>query len=232
MRPPLIFISGWGTTGAVWEPVLEILGQCGPISIFSWDQWFQEDNSPKKHLESATQAALLVGWSLGGLLALQAAFSVPERVAGLCLISTTARMLEDRDYVGVPEKVLKAMQVQFKRNPRGVMENFAENCFYPEKKPDLSRSFIEMAQSFPHGIMNRGLRFLKETDLRHRLSHIEGPVLLLHGIKDAIIPVEQGRYLEALLNNATLAISCGGHGLPFTHASWLTRQIHDFYAQL
>ena len=232
MSQPLIFISGWGTTDAVWKPVLDLWGRCQPVSMFSWAQCLQEENPLNLHLEAATEAAIVVGWSLGSLLALQAALSRPEKVAGLCLISPTSRMIEDEAYVGVPEKVLKAMLVQFKRKPLAVMENFAENCFYPRKKPVFCSLFMDMAQSFPHESMNRGLRFLKETDLRARLSHVEAPVLLLHGREDAIIPVEQGRHLEAHLNKATLAVASGGHGLPLTHPFWLARKISDFYDQL
>jgi pimeloyl-[acyl-carrier protein] methyl ester esterase len=229
VKRPLFFISGWGATEKVWDPLLKDLGNDFPPFRISWHECLKNGNLLEKSVKMSSHAVVLVGWSLGGLIALQTAVSMPQKVSGLCLISATSRMVEDDNYAGVPEKALKAMVLKFKRKPGVVIEDFSENCFHPQSDQALRNLFGDMAESFTHQSMTQGLGFLKETDLRSSLPEIEVPTLILHGENDRIIPTGQAHFLGNRVPNSSLAIlEDAGHALPLTHPSWLAGQIKVF----
>lgn len=229
MTCPLFFISGWGTTEKVWDPLLKGLGNDFFADCFSWHECLETDNPLEESLKKSSDATVLVGWSLGALIALRTAVSMPKKVSGLCLISATSRMVEEDHYEGISEKALKAMILKFKRKPDAVVEDFSKNCFQPRNDPALRRFFREMAGSFAPQSMRGGLDFLKETDLRSRLPEIGLPTLILHGEKDCIIPVAHARFLDRRIRSSSLAIQKdAGHALPLTHSLWLAEHIKVF----
>ena len=86
-RPLLVLLHGWGSTAAVWQPVLEQLqdrfecylpelpGHGG--STFTATQL---ESLAQQILESVHRPAIWLGWSLGALIAMQAAGLTPGEV--------------------------------------------------------------------------------------------------------------------------------------------------------
>ena len=63
---------------------------------------------------AGSDRAALIGDTEGGPIAMLFAATFPERVAGLALINTFARMLRDEDYpIGVPEDVIPRMRAWY-----------------------------------------------------------------------------------------------------------------------
>jgi pimeloyl-ACP methyl ester carboxylesterase/class 3 adenylate cyclase len=63
---------------------------------------------------AGSERAALIGDSEGGPMAMLFAATFPERVAGLALINTFARILRDHDYpIGIPEAVIPRMRAWY-----------------------------------------------------------------------------------------------------------------------
>ena len=74
-----------------------------------------------------------------------------------------------------------------------------------------------------------GLRMLRETDLRASLPHIVQPVLILHGARDDVVPIEAGEYLQRTLPCARLEVFAGtAHALPVAQPRRTARRIMEF----
>jgi pimeloyl-ACP methyl ester carboxylesterase len=71
---------------------------------------------------------------------------------------------------------------------------------------------------------------LLEKDLRPDLAKIDRPTLILHGTKDASIPLEiSGRRLAAGIRGAELKVYEGApHGLFVTHLDQVNRDLEAF----
>lgn len=152
--------------------------------------------------------------SLGSMFALRAA-AESARVKALVLFSPFARFAADVDYSGQPERNIRAMQLQLRRDPSGLLDNFITAVYRPEAPPMTNWS--ELRPAIP--ALKAGLQALMEEDVRAILPQVRCPVLILQGSEDAISGDGQAEYLAARLPMAKMETIEGvGHALPLTSA--------------
>lgn len=236
----LIFISGWATDASCWEPVIGEI-DCH-ISHHHVDWWKCLNNAAEKNalyqlLRKEKAGAIIVGWSLGALMALEGVAFRPEGVKALVLVSGTSRMTSSGSYPGVNLRELNAMRARLRRSPRAVIEAFGRLCIGDQQEfsietDEFLEKFVDRAERLDVASLAEGLRYLKERDLRPILPEIQVPVHLLHGDCDRIIPVECARYMEKVIPEARLDIVHGGsHALLYTAynrvAGLITGSIRD-----
>ena len=108
-------------------------------------------------------------------------------------------------------RTVEQMLVRLEREPAALLADFYARCGAP---PD---------SRWPGAIdadgLRRDLQLLQESVLE--LSAIPGTaqVLILHGSRDRVVPVERAEELREMLPNSALAIVAeAGHALPLTHA--------------
>jgi 2-succinyl-6-hydroxy-2,4-cyclohexadiene-1-carboxylate synthase len=89
----VVFIPGFMQRGDAWRPVAELLPERYPSSLLDHREHTFEGRL-REIAEAAVgpdaSGAVLVGYSLGGRLALRAVLREPARYAGLVIVSTTA----------------------------------------------------------------------------------------------------------------------------------------------
>ena len=86
MAAPVLFIPGFMQPAAAWAPVAERLDP--PTTLLDHREHSFEGRLDE--IAAAGAQALLVGYSLGGRLALRAALRDPGRYAGLVTVGVTA----------------------------------------------------------------------------------------------------------------------------------------------
>ncbi len=144
-------------------------------------------------LDDLPQGSWLLGWSLGGLIAMQAALREPDRFAGLLLIAATPSLIQRPHWPhAVEPAMLKAMAVELAGDPEPVVQRFLalEMHGAVNARSDLKRL---RERAFQHGYPARqalmaGLNHLAETDLTGQLSQLALPVRLLGGRRDRLVP--------------------------------------------
>jgi len=212
----VILVSGWGTGHEVWEPVASKLPRYDVACVPWWD-CLESD-------EFAEPGAVVGGWSLGALVALRAARSVP--VAGLVLVSGTARFTSDDGYAGADPRALRAMAMWLGRQPERVLADFAALCTHDAA---FQESFTERALSIGVERLAAGLACLGETDLRARLGEITVPTLVIHGEADAVIPLASARtVVEGLPDAREVVLPGAPHALPHASPGRLVDEIGRF----
>jgi len=170
----------------------------------------------------------LVGWSMGGYVALQLALTQPGRIGRLVLISTSAqadlpgrsrlRRLEDR-------QVLKAGL-----SPEWCREQLAQVANLERAEPDfLSELCIRNARLTPQMLLAQTRACSTRPDLRNKLSRIEMPVLVVGGGDDSLIPpAHQAEIAEHVPRAQLRILDAAAHCAPFELPQQVNALIADF----
>ena len=202
-------LNGWAASGHAWD-------LCGfmqrpapdgrPPLLVSYTE--QLDGVPESVFAQGGRF-ILVGWSMGGSSALRLACRNPEQVAGLVLVATTPRMMEDREtgWKGMSPRRLEALR-------KGLELTHGQGFFgIPDGKPN------PYMEDTPENL-ERGLAYLLETDVRADAERVFGngcdfPVHIFQCEHDGIVRSSNASWLKEVFPGATLAILEGGeHALP------------------
>ena len=112
-------------------------------------------------------------------------------------------------------RMVEQMIARLEREPAALLADFYARCGVP---PDS-----RWPESIDADGLHRDLQLLQESVLELAAIPAAAQVLILHGSRDRVVPVERAEELRELLPNSALAIVAeAGHALPLTHvrACW------------
>lgn len=226
--PDLVLLHGWGLHGGVFSPMLPALTKRFRVTAldlpghgFSAFVPFGElDDIVAELVVHIPPQSLVAGWSLGGLLAQRIAVRHPDRVRALALISTTPSFVQRPDWPhAMKEEALAGFAAGLRTDLGPTLKTFvALNALgSPEARPAMRALAEEMlARGAPEiSALVNGLALLRATDLRPDAGRIEAHTVVVHGGRDALTPVEAGRWLAAHLPRAELLEIPEAAHLPF-----------------
>jgi len=218
----LVFFHGWGASGRVWERQAAAFGDRMPVLTPTapvWEEgWFSE------YLGGLDlQACLLVGWSLGGMLLLEALSRLTDPPPNRLVLVGVAPVFTRRpDYPwGQPPGVVRAMRralmenTKNTKNPPQVRAEFAEQCLAPGEAALVSQAREAFAVPAAAGTLAAGLDYLLQRDLRPLLPRLPAGAVVIQGQADRIVDPAQGRLLQEHLPEARLQLLPGAGHLPF-----------------
>jgi pimeloyl-ACP methyl ester carboxylesterase len=197
------WISGWGERPDVFRPAAAAADVAGTSTFTAALDFFSEngeaEGSPPSResraladvLRAAGSAEILVGSSLGGMLALETAAYFPDCVRAVLLVSS-ATCFTDRAgeappwswWDPHPAENLERFRAQLRRAPFPALVAFGRSC-------GLSREEARESARWAVGFETRleaGLEYLLERDLTGDLERVRVPVGVLHGTADRVIP--------------------------------------------
>lgn len=229
----LVFISGWGTDSSIFKVISERL-KTHSIHIEWWDclSSNEDSNALCMELKLSDNPVVIVGWSLGGLIALSTTIRYQKKISGLFLISTTPRMVEDEDYCGVGKNVIKAMIHKLNRNSiETLLKDFFSLCV--DNDNNSISNLLRNAVKIEKERLLSGLLYLQNTDIRNELGKIKLPVKLIHGKKDRVVSIKNGIYLSENLPLSEIKIlQEAGHLFFLKNPLFLVDEISDFINEL
>jgi pimeloyl-ACP methyl ester carboxylesterase len=170
--------------------------------------------------ECTLEEAVLAGSSMGGAIALRIALTRPEKVAGLVLVGTGARLR-------VSEEILEGTG-QESTFPRTVDQiiNWSYSSETPKRLKELAgRRMKQTRFTVLHGDFLACDRF----DVISMLDKIRKPALIICGQDDRMTPIKYSRFLAEKLAGAELIeVPQAGHMVMLEQPVRVTESISAF----
>jgi proline iminopeptidase len=190
-------------------------------SLWNLEQWADDVHAFCAAL--GIERPFVLGWSFGGIVAQLYAARHPEEPAGLVLLSTAARMVQERaeaafERVGGPEARDLFRRMSIDRDP-DVFEDYMRVCM-PLYTVRRDPEYLRVHETRPIIRQEVTEHFIDEgdaMDLRPELERIVCPTLIINGRHDPITPPECSDEIEAALVNASVTHVVGersSHDVP------------------
>lgn len=169
--------------------------------------------------------------SEGGPIAMLFAATFPERVSSLCLYGTFVRLLWAADFPpGAPPEVADEFAKWLVEN-WGSGESVGVPIQYIPDSAELRRSLgrYERSACTPAQV-GEIMRNNFSIDVRHLLSTISAPTLVLHMKGDPLVSVGQSEFMAQHIPTARLRVGDGDFHMSWDtgRMKWLLDQIADF----
>ena len=224
----ILFHHGIGSTSGIWSQWFPILADRFRLvrfdlsghgrsraraagSVISLDVFADEIFAVADAAEVETFH--LVGESIGGTIALNAAIRRPERILTLT-VSNGAHLGSSIEAVHDWRQTIEALGMPV-WSKRMMHHRFFDGAIGPEMWQWFER---EQANVSPDCVLE-ALAVLVGTDLSPLLNTLNLPVLLMHGDPSPFIPISLMADLKSKLPDSRLKIfPHARHGLPFSHA--------------
>ena len=170
--------------------------------------------------EALPAGCTLCGWSLGALLALQAAALAPQRVARLVLCGATPSFV-DRDGwpQAQPATLLDSFDAALADDAAATLKRFIALFNQGDRQARAITRTLTRALaadgSADNATLARGLDWLRRVDLRATVKTIAQPMLVIHGDADPLMPLAAAQWLADALPQAQLTVFGGAAHAPF-----------------
>lgn len=225
----LVWLPGWGMPSAVFTPLVEALSDRYTFHLVELAdggyagegrQW--ECTYLAKKIVEQVPPAIWFGWSMGGIIALQAAL-INRQILGLVLLATTPSFVRSERWVhGLPLSQLMQFSYELKVNPMRTCQRFNALCSLGSKQAQCERLYLNhltKQYEISTDILDAGLRLLMNTDLSRDIQAIEVPSLWLGGQHDRLIAPSGVEAAAAMMKNSQVTLLSGTAHIPFIGCS-------------
>jgi pimeloyl-[acyl-carrier protein] methyl ester esterase len=244
--PDLVLLHGWGLNLRVWDGLVRELASSFRIITVDLPGHGRSGWNPKARTPAeqawqvhATLASLsnrysLLGWSLGGQIALDLAAAVPGSVERLVLVATTPRFVASADWpYGMPATALERMATQLRTNYKRTVSEFLElqvrgSAASEKVLADLNASLFTHGESHPKALVT-DLATLENSDLRPMLNLVRTPTLVISGQYDRVtLPAASRALADALPDAKYVEIRRAAHAPFLSHTAEFATLVAGF----
>ncbi len=239
---PILFLHGWGMSSRVWKYqvghfsekfktiTLDLRGhgESSPSDDYTFDTLAGD---VKEFTEGLSLGPVsLVGWSIGGSVAIKVASIYPEILHSLILVSTTPKFVSSEDFpYGQPEAMLKRLAKQIDRDVNKAMVEFCSLMFNEEGITEEVWETVATKEWPAKETLNGYLKTLSESDLRENLKNINVPTLIVHGMLDRISFHEAAVFMADRIKRVRLETHHDeGHAPFLTRPDWFNTELEGF----
>lgn len=219
----LVLLHGWGFSGELFAELVQKYQHLYQISLIDLpghgksptvsgglQQWADAV------IEVLPENPILLGWSLGGLLAIDIADRIT--VSSVILVASSPKFVQTDDWIyGIPAAHFAQFSQHLNRDlSKGIKRFVSLQTKNKTKLAELNRA-IEKYPADIHSL-NQGLEILLNTDLTTELKRLNAPVKVILGEFDTFVPIKIRQWYQRYqIKTVTMKT---GH-LPFIEAEFI-----------
>jgi malonyl-CoA O-methyltransferase len=239
-KETIVLLHGWGCDSNSWQPISESLQSLGEVLSIDLPGFGKKDVLNDFALDSIVELiaaqipnhSVLIGWSLGGMLAVQIAARYPSKVSRLITLATNVKFVVSDDYAcAMPQEVNSRFNSLFENDSEAALKLFAGLLAQGDRNERVllrkTRSLIGSGSINRH--WSQALELLARLDNRRSFSALIQSGLHVFGEFDALVPVDASVHLAALNNKQQVRILPGtAHALHWSRPDEVMQLIRDF----
>jgi len=241
--PALVLLHGWAMHSGIFAPLVDRLASDFTVHLIDLPGHGRSagtglpltlENAAAQASAMVPERALWLGWSLGGLVALQAAATRRAQVRGLVMLAASPRFVRGDDWPqGMQASVFRDFAQALGNDYPGTLDRF---LMLEAQGSDRVREELRLlrAEVFAHGepaadVLCDGLGLLENSDLRGALPTLAMPSLWLAGHRDRLVSPDAMQAAAAMAPDASFhCVQSGGHAPFLTHADEVAGAVFGF----
>lgn len=228
----IVLLHGWAMHGGVFAPLADALQDRCTLHLVDLPGHGRSRDcgialtlrDGARAIAAQTPPAIWLGWSLGGLIALQAALDIPGQVQALAMLCASPRFVRGEDWPhAISPEILRQFATDLGADYRATLERFltlealGSDC----AQADLRRLRAEVFARHTPDVraLREGLDILERSDLRARLHQLTPSSVWIAGRRDRLIPWQAMQWSARQCRGAFVRIDGGGHAPFIGHAA-------------
>ena len=240
----LVLLHGWAMHGGVFAPLAELLEERCTLHLVDLPGHGRSHDGAislmppdcARAIAERVPPAIWLGWSLGGVIALQAALDLPQQVRALAMLCASPCFVRADDWpCGISPEVLQQFAADLRGDHHGTLERFlalealGSDCAQQDLRRLRSEAFAQAAPGLR--ALRDGLDVLKRTDLRQRLPQLPCPSAWIVGRRDRLVPWQAMQWSAQACAGAFTRIEGGGHAPFIGHAPEIAAALQPLLAK-
>lgn len=240
----IILLHGWGCDSNTWDPILPQLQSLGNVEAIDLPGFGKSPVLDNYSLETVIdfiaeqlfEPCVLIGWSLGGMLAVQIAARYPHKVSCIITLAANLKFVAGADYVNaMPASTNNKFNANFANDSLTTLKTFSGLLTQGDAN---ERALLKkMRSSIPAEAVNtnwlQSLQLLSQLDNRDAFSVLTQPGLHLFGAADKLVPTEAASNLAALnAGQKIIVLPKGAHALHWSQPEKVIASIQDFFQSM
>jgi pimeloyl-ACP methyl ester carboxylesterase len=223
---PIIMIHGAGGSSATW--FMQHKGLSENLHVIALDlnghgrtQDRSDENIVDSYLQDIDSVAsqyekpILAGHSMGGALAQLYALQNSDKLNGLVLVATGAKLR-------VANMVFDLLDTDFE----GYLSAVEEFMFHKNTSKDLIEASVAEVRKCSVPVIRRDFELCNAFNIMDRQKEIQIPTLIIVGAQDMMTPVKYSQYLHSQIENSKLlVIENAGHMVMLEQSSKVNQEI-------
>ena len=220
----IVLLHGWGMNASVWHPVVDTLLPLGNVTLVdlpglgrSADLAVPESIAAMANRVEplVPKGALIIGWSLGGLVATELARRATVQAQALMLVASNPCFVERAGWPGMRAVIYQQFKKAISAYPDKTLKRFCLLQLQGEaQSKSLLRTLQQVIEQNTAPQLAATLQLLEE-DGRQTLDDVQVPVLHLLGSEDQLVPASLAEhYAERWPEHQAQRVEGAGH-VPF-----------------